>query len=52
MSTKKVQIPVRLRPALKELLEKAAHASQMSQSEYAAKALEEKLERDKAEGRI
>lgn len=52
MTIKKLQMPVRFRPSTKEELKKAAYASEMSQSEYVAKAVEEKLERDKEAGRI
>jgi predicted HicB family RNase H-like nuclease len=52
MSIKKLQMPVRFRPSTKEDLEKAAYASEMSQSEYVAKAVEEKLERERKEGRL
>lgn len=49
MSIKKSYLQVRFRPIIKNQLEEAAQAAQMSQSEYAAKAVEEKIERERKE---
>lgn len=52
MSIKKTPMPIRFRPSTKEELRKAAYAAEMSQSEYVAKAVEEKLERERKAGRL
>lgn len=49
MKAKKSYLQVRFRPNVKTRLEIAAQQEEMSQSEYAARAVEEKLDRDGVE---